>query len=374
MTSLYGRLFKYRAREARSPLEDYLTECLADLFNRLELSDQKSFVKEIFIPDKLGPQWDQFALSLESLRLETQYPIQGGRIDLVLFTDSNPLLAIENKITAPVAATGDGDNQLSTYGRWIKSSKQREFPPIVCFLSHITRPPKDFISGGDKSGGAIPHVVEWGEISAALVDLCEPSTNVSAEVCMLAAELYSFLGEKDMSREFAGEKEFAAAIVYLRAGTQMNHTFDTIFEHLKEIGGHFTSGVSIHDMSLHFETKDSLIWGWKYLGHPTLSGVFFGYGIALEPNVTFRAADVPTRNSVFLCVGADDRRSIHAIRTARETPRKPWTYVEMKDWTTVISFRSLHEFMADPQSFSLQMTAWIDESKEEVNAFVSELA
>ena len=35
MPSLYRRLFTYRERDNRSPLEGFLTEALADLLNRL---------------------------------------------------------------------------------------------------------------------------------------------------------------------------------------------------------------------------------------------------------------------------------------------------------------------------------------------------
>jgi len=38
-----------------------------------------------------------------------------------------------------------------------------------------------------------------------------------------------------MSHDFAGRDEFAAAIVYLRAGSRMNYTFETIYDHIKSL-------------------------------------------------------------------------------------------------------------------------------------------
>jgi len=71
MYSLYGKLFKYREREQRSPLEDYLTECLADLFNRLDLTAQASFTSRIFIPMSLQGWFEERSASTKSFRMET---------------------------------------------------------------------------------------------------------------------------------------------------------------------------------------------------------------------------------------------------------------------------------------------------------------
>ncbi len=50
MSSLYGRLFTYRERPHRSPLEDFLTEALADLLNRMPTSEMVEFVSKFFLP------------------------------------------------------------------------------------------------------------------------------------------------------------------------------------------------------------------------------------------------------------------------------------------------------------------------------------
>ena len=153
----------------------------------------------------------------------------------------------------------------------------------------------------------------------------------------------------------------------------MDHTFNSIYRHLKTLNGHFSSNESIHELSLHFETKDSLIWGWKYLAHPTLNGLFFGYGIALQPSETFRSAGVPARDSVFLCVGAEDKKSMQALKVAKNVPERPWMYTELQEWSSVISFKPLHSFMAEPDTFAAQMIEWIEDVAGDVNGFVSEL-
>ncbi|HVR58363.1 MAG TPA: PD-(D/E)XK nuclease family protein [Pseudolabrys sp.] len=372
MSSLYGRLFKYRSREARSPLEDYLSEATADIFNRLNLEQQIDFIRRLFVPLVQLSAWDSLVANTKEMRLETQYPIQSGRIDLVLIVDERPIIAIENKISAPIATYSEDDDQLVTYGRWIRSHKREGTPSIVCLLTHMTRPSDGFLHGGANSGGATPHVVRWSTLGRALNTL-RKDESVPLNARMLSEELSLFLGERGMSGEFAGRDEFAAAIVYLRAGDRMSHTFETIYLHLKSLNGQFTANESIHEMSLHFGTKENLIWGWKYLSHPTLHGLFFAYGIALDPANTFKESSAPKHDAAFICVGAEDKKSMASLRSAKEIPQKPWIYTELKDWSAVISFKPLHQMMADPETFAPQMIGWIDSEVDDINSFVRKL-
>ncbi|WP_197424500.1 PD-(D/E)XK nuclease family protein [Bradyrhizobium yuanmingense] len=345
-----------------------MTECTADLFNRLDASAQKQLIRRAFLPASIQSQWDIASSAIDALRMETQYAFLSGRIDLVVFADDNPLIAIENKIDAPIGAGKGDDDQLATYGQWIVSTNQSSFPAVVCLLTHIREPSEDFLDGGKKSGGATPHVLKWGLLSAILKDV---AGGLVADTTTLISELLLFLGEMNMDHDFAGRDDFAAALVYLRAGSRMDHTFDTIYQHVKKLPGCFATGSSIHEMSLHYDTKYSLIWGWKYLSHPSLSGLFFGYGIALSPALTFAGAAAPTRDAVFLCVGAEGNRSMQALRHAKDIPEKPWTFADLGEWSAVICFKSFHSFMADPEKFAPQMIEWINEISSDVNEFVA---
>ncbi|WP_334384921.1 hypothetical protein [Bradyrhizobium sp. AZCC 2262] len=371
MTSLYGKLFKYRSRAARSPLEDYLTECLTDLFNRLDGETQKHFVRRVFMPTGVQQQWDEFSSAIDVIRMETQHVILKGRIDLVVFAGSDPIVAVEHKIGAPISEDSDGNDQLEIYGRWITASKPDAFPGVICLLTHLTQPNEGFLDEARRSCGAKPHVVTWGSLAAALININENIGTLQADVATLICELVLFLEEMNMSHEFAGRDEFASAFVYLRAGSRMDHTFETIYNHVKSLKGCFATGRSIHESSLYFDTKRSLIWGWNFLSHQTFSDLFFGYGIALAPAVTFGSASIQAPDAVFLCVGADNKRSMQSLRAAKDVPEKPWTYVDLGDWSAVICFKSLHSFMADPEQFALKMNEWIDESEASVNKFVS---
>ena len=52
MSNLYCRLFKYRSRERRAPLGDYLSEALVDLMQRMPPSTMLAFVAETFLPEQ----------------------------------------------------------------------------------------------------------------------------------------------------------------------------------------------------------------------------------------------------------------------------------------------------------------------------------
>ncbi len=182
-----------------------------------------------------------------------------------------------------------------------------------------------------------------------------------------------------MSTEYAGRDEFAAALVYLRAGAQMDHTFSTIFTHVKEKDGAFAKNETKNEYHLKFDTPYKLIWGWTYLAHGRFDGLLFGYGISLEPNTVFTSgaistqAPIPATDSAFICVGADNKRSIQAVRAAKSAPSKPWTYAEIGKWVAVISFKPLHDIMEKPQSFAQEMIRWIDRETDNVNEFVAAL-
>jgi hypothetical protein len=48
-------------------------------------------------------------------------------------------------------------------------------------------------------------------------------------------------------------------------------------------------------------------------------------------------------------------------------------YSELKDWSAVISFKPLHQFMAAPETFAPQMIGWIDSEVEDIDNFVRKL-
>src|SRR5271166_2881022 len=142
MVSLYSRLFTYRQRRDRSPLENFLTEALRDILDRLPAREMAEFVGELFLPSvNARKRWErQFFDSKQCFFWESQKWItangRGLCLDLVLRCDRQPLIVVENKIGAAVGrhhpptdedagnnlaavAEAAAENQLTVYGCWL---------------------------------------------------------------------------------------------------------------------------------------------------------------------------------------------------------------------------------------------------------------
>src|SRR5271168_2664 len=105
--SLYSSLFRYVPNESRSPLEDFLTEAIADLVNRLleqkgaTRKKAESFISKVLCNGSGGRDLEASLRSAKILKLRTQKQIsfdhKPKRLDLCLFGDNELLLVVENK-------------------------------------------------------------------------------------------------------------------------------------------------------------------------------------------------------------------------------------------------------------------------------------
>jgi hypothetical protein len=103
--SFYGRLFKYRERKAKAPLENFLTEALADLLNRMPKDELDDFVSNLLLEGEAASIWREvMAGGHVKVSCRTQFPITNGSIlDILLIAhDAKPLLVVENKVGAAV--------------------------------------------------------------------------------------------------------------------------------------------------------------------------------------------------------------------------------------------------------------------------------
>lgn len=221
--NLYVRLFSAGSAQ-RDRLEDFLTEAVADLLDRLPDPDKVAFCAEVLLAsdEMYERRWTEFVAS-RKLRWESQHTIfvpdvpTAKRPDLVLFDVSGgvelPILVVESKINAPCL-----DDQLKPYDGWL-ADKTRDHAPFTAplvLLTHLTQPPEAFVSADGYACKTFvsrwPKVYEW--LSA---NLAEGSWPVGCAV--LAEELLGFLKEKDLMTENPTLKDFAAARLYLSGGS-----------------------------------------------------------------------------------------------------------------------------------------------------------
>ena len=146
--SFLSQLYRYRQREQRNPLEDYLTEALAEWLRQATLAGElRQIFRDIFKLDEAGSAPEE---ELRALSWQTQHVIARGhdtasnkRPDLI-GRGSRIFVIIENKTWAPFTEHLDSNgidyaDQLSLYQRYL--DKRRETYKGIVLLTHTTLPP-----------------------------------------------------------------------------------------------------------------------------------------------------------------------------------------------------------------------------------------
>ena len=160
---MFSRLYAYRERPGRSRLEDFLTEALSDLFNRLPAQDKLAMLALMLrlTPMAIGTTMRAVAAA-GRVEARTQVTIKTGhRPDIVFYADGEPAIVLEAKIGAAYqrhikdgpldAADAPSEietNQLATYGEWIEGHARPGWPGAVVLLTAWTAPPADFATDG----------------------------------------------------------------------------------------------------------------------------------------------------------------------------------------------------------------------------------
>jgi len=363
MPSLYGRLFKYSQRSTRSPKEDFLTEALAGLLEIVIRHHSPEIIKQLFVPDALKDAWDKSSASINSLHIDTQPWIdENSRPDIVVYGDGNPLIVIENKISARFQ-----DNQLNRYRDWLRTKTIFGWPGLVCLLTHTTDPPADFLDWTNDAPHAL--VRRWGEIASQLRSFGKQA-DTSQIRNGLSGELLGFLVEENMAGEFAEIEDFSAAFVYLRSSAKMSHTFETIFKHIKQYGGFF-AGDFQDDYELWQDTSLNAIWGWKFLKCDGLKDSFLGYGISLKPSLSLKGNGVPEEDSAFICLGSDNEREFSRIQDGISRLKLDWTAARGEGASAAWVFSPLSSYLAKPDVFSGKMIAWLDRARPDIERLIA---
>ena len=133
MTTLYGRLAKYRSTDIREQKEDFLTEALCDLLTRWKPAQVSRFIGEV-----LGLKGKNSKTNFRRMRWESQQAGYESRPDLVGYVGERAFVAIENKVDAEFTV-----KQLVGHGRWVYRESDGK-GALVCLTARHT-PPQDFL-------------------------------------------------------------------------------------------------------------------------------------------------------------------------------------------------------------------------------------
>ncbi|MEY9590866.1 hypothetical protein ABIA06_003157 [Bradyrhizobium yuanmingense] len=199
------------------------------------------------------------------------------------------------------------------------------------------------------------------QIAAEVLAITREGT-LPLDVRTIAREFYLFLLEQSMITEFARFEDFAAAIVYVKSGTRISHTFDSIFEHLNSLGGPFTKGSIKDDAALDFDSSTNAIQGWKYRSAAPLKSLSLMYRICLEPRRSISDETLPEQDSIFLSLAVENKKEMNLLQANSKHLSSEWHHVVFPDYSAVMTFRPLHTAVAQPELFTETMKGWIDQS------------
>jgi hypothetical protein len=127
---------------------------------------------------------------------EVKVQLQEGRkrLDICLYIDGAPALAIENKVRAM-----PGPDQLETYGRWLKANVGNRAAALV-FLTHWTQPPPRFLDAKEnRYGVSLRTVCRWTEVFDWLDEQLRQGRFGNDFTQGLAKEFCGFLKERHMN-------------------------------------------------------------------------------------------------------------------------------------------------------------------------------
>jgi hypothetical protein len=392
-SSLYGRLFPYRERASTSPLENFLTEAIADILNRLPQKQMLEFVSELLIPAGSQPAWLSILKTPGgaacSWTTQMQVPIEEGgsiRPDLVFEIDGQPVLIVEAKVDSPVgrgpsATDADEDkqgsdgqalpvlieenlgaalDQLDAYGRWLVSRSPWTTESALVLLSRGTEPPERFKQYKE---GLLRRHCRWHEVSRWLKAATEQNIEVSriseeAGWRMLCGELAAFLEEKEMASETLTSRDLAAAELLIPGADRIKATFS-------RVGA--TAKAALGDLAVQgpprfeYNTEGGAMHGYLYLRKPEGQGWHVAWGIRFpDQSQWWTAADpsLPQTIHAYVYLYHDNPPGPSVKRLGIGNLPTAWVSGEDDE---MVAAKPLHEFRADPDEMTADFAEWVRE-------------
>lgn len=215
MTSVFGRIFRYRPSEGRTPTEDFFTETLAAV---LEASEpfRLAFVKWLINHD----------VDVDFARLETQKTVENGRLDLWIDagnerTGERHVIAMENKIAA-----GEGKDQLQRYERHLKR-KTADTRTLV----YVTLHKRTSFQGSLKKPKVDFRQIHWFKMAEWMREwTTKPANAADDKIIHFVRELLLLMEEWGMAVNLNADHLAAATIYHTSVGRQLIQILDETYE------------------------------------------------------------------------------------------------------------------------------------------------
>lgn len=387
--NIYSRLYKYRETPAFSPLENFITEALADIFNRLPMSGRIGFLVWI-LPNACTDQLrnkcngakhieENKCKGAKHIEAKTQVPIivagTEKRPDIIIYLDTKPLVLIEAKVNAPVhnhnrdglrarqprqseISDNDVQNQLETYSNWMRSQWQLsdDWPGAVVFLTHGTRAPEGFENNGCGDNTVIRVTRTWSEIGRWLGDNLDLKQSQMAH-CALASDFNHFLGVQGLMENFITSHDIAATGLFLPSFAALNYTFDQVIRAVDNMYPQLRGG----RINQEFWPEGNAYIAWYYLNHRfnhgnqkfgILIGICFPGDRMLECD---DLAGIPQHEPFFFIMINGDAE----INNLLEAIPEGWAFIY--EGSAVVNTKPVSKFEADPDKRAEQLITWAQE-------------
>ena len=208
-SSIYGRVFRYRQSDNRSPKEDFFTEVLAGTL------ESTCALSNAFVGYLIG-------VPVNSVRIETQKKVDQGRLDIHIDADSEDgrhVVAFENKIGAK-----EGHRQLRNYEQYLMSQRAK-----TRWLYYLTlHSPTDFEPQKD---GVEFRRLQWFDVyNWFKAWLGKNDQAIGQRSRVLINEMLTLMEEWNMATNLNVSDLAAATIYKTRVHQQLVHLMDVVFQ------------------------------------------------------------------------------------------------------------------------------------------------
>jgi hypothetical protein len=335
MPDIYARLFRYTARADFEPLENFLTESLGDLLERMTIADKgllDSFVSDVLCGSEIPGSLNARINGAARLEWKTQEKIRCegelGYLDLCLIADGELVLILENKVGADFTTHSAASNEteieeenedqtVSQLDFYKKHLKQQSKPTALVLLTHQTDPPSSFalrqgFHGGDTN--VFESVCRWGAVhrwfkeAKSLHDISYTTSVERAALKVLAQEFCTFLERQQMNAVELKREDLKPMEEFF--SSDMPRKLHELFLSLRKAIRSLPELDSKYGFPAKhtLRVKDGLIWDWFYCFDKELKW-FINWGISSR-NVLSRfyavdAIDSDAPLSVFALIGSE---------------------------------------------------------------------
>jgi hypothetical protein len=372
---IYTRLYKYRDTPSKAPTENFLTEALADVFNRLPMPIRTEFLIGM-LPDSCSNQLRSKCGEGKQIEAVTQVPIVAAgsvkRPDMIVYLDSKPLVLLEVKIHAPlqeheIGLEAEGpvqadsseiifQGQLKTYSNWIGSHRLDDWPGAVVFLTHGTRAPAGFEDDGREGNSAIGATRTWKDIADWLKNNLDLNQS-EVTYCALASDLRHFLEGQGLMTDFISSLDLAATALFLPRHQALEHTFRTVLsevvsKHPKSKGG---------NLRFDFWTDGNAYNAWYFLNNklnPANAKFWIGIGICFPDQGALGVNDaiaLPKHEPFFFVIISDHYENKKVSELLSKIP-EGWIRID-DDYSAVVT-KTVSQFEADPDVRAQSLITW----------------